>query len=398
MKFLANPNIIYVGTFTIPFLVYNFGWSTLYPSLSIDLLFFYIITFSFCLLLGYAVNKLAPFKFTPIPISRYNKPIIVFIILFFLIDCVYARQIPLLSLSSGEESYEGGKTFGIPTLHVIMVTFTLFYSLYIFHQYISNKQKSLFIMFLFTLAPFILLLQRSNLMYIFIGALYIYTLSLQKIRLKRIALLSGFIVFFIYIFGYLGNLRSGNGDSTFIPRMSGVTDKFLKGPVPNEFYWGYLYIASPVASLQNNINAELYVKPDALSFTVYEMLPDFLTKNAQNYLDIHIRHFHQLNDFLNVGTIYANSYSYLSWPGMFIMFGYLMFLMNVYYLIVSKIGKYKITGIALMFNLIAFSNFSNTIQFSAFSIQLVFPILFTILNQLRSKAKNESYTSTSAFN
>jgi hypothetical protein len=385
MRFLANPNFIYIGTFTIPFLVYNLGWSTLYPTISIELFWFYFLTFSFCGLMGFLINKIAPFKFTSIPTSRYNKQIIAFIILFFIADCIYARKIPLLSLSSGDDTYEGGKTFGIPTLHVIMVTFTLFYSLYVFHQYISNKRKGLFFLFLLTLFPFVMLLQRSNIMYIFIGATFIYILSLSKVPLKRLLLLGAFMLFFVYIFGYLGNLRSGNGDSTFIPRMSGVTDKFLKGPVPNEFYWGYLYIASPVASLQNNINFELYVKPDGLSFFVYEMLPDFLTKNAHNYLDIRGRRFHQLNDFLNVGTIYANSFSYLSWPGMVIMFSYLIFLMNLYYLIISKLGKYKITGIALMFNLIAFSNFSNTIQFSAFSIQLIFPILFTVLNQFKVK-------------
>lgn len=388
MRFLANPNFIYIGTFSVPFLVYNLGWSTLYPVLSSELLIFYLSTFLICGFVGYLIKKVVPFKFERIPISKYNIHFITFIILFFIADCIYARQIPLFSLSSGDESYEGGKTFGIPTVHVIMVTFTLFYSLYVFHQYVSHKKKKLFFLFLLTLFPFVLLLQRSNIMYLFIGATFIYVLSLKSIGIKRVLLLGVFSLFFIYIFGYLGNLRSGNGDSTFIPRMSGVTDKFLKGPVPNEFYWGYLYVASPVANLQNNINLEPYVTPDYLSFGIYEMLPDFLTKSANNYIDIHPRRFHQLNDFLNVGTIYANSFTYLSWFGMCTMFTYLMFLMNFYYIVASKLGKYKIAAIALMFNLLAFSNFSNTIQFSAFSIQLVFPILFFLVKQLRPKNAN----------
>lgn len=394
MKILANPNFIYVITFTTPFLVYFLGWSTLYPSISIELLAFYLFTFSICLFTGYIVNKYFPFHFNLIPVSKYNTLIISFIILFFIADCAYARQIPLFSISSGDESYEGGKTFGIPTVHVIMVTFTLFYSLYVFHQYISNNSRKLFMLFLLTLLPFVFLLQRSNIMYIAIGAVVILVLSLKRIKIKRIILIGSFSLFSIYIFGYLGNLRSANGDSTFIPRMSGVTDEFLKGPIPNEFYWGYLYIASPVANLQHNINTEINVNPDLKSFIVYEMIPDFITKKANIYMDVHQRSFHQLNSFLNVGTIYANSYSYLAWPGLFLMFFYLILLMNYYYIVLSKLGKYKVTGIALMFNLIAFSNFSNTIQFSAFSIQLLFPIIFFIINQLiKFKNKRIIYSS-----
>jgi hypothetical protein len=395
MKYLSNPNFIYVITFTAPFLVYFLGWSTLYPSITIELLAFYLFTFSICLFTGYIVNRYVPFHFNYIPVSKYNTFIISFIILFFVADCVYARQIPLFSISSGDESYEGGKTFGIPTVHVIMVTFTLFYSLYVFHQYISNKGRKLFMLFLLTLLPFIFLLQRSNIMYIAIGAMVIFVLSLKKVAVKKLILIGLFSLFSIFIFGYLGNLRSANGDSTFIPRMSGVTDDFLKGPIPNEFYWGYLYIASPVANLQHNINTEINVRPDLKSFIVYEMIPDFITKKANIYLDVHQRSFHQLNSFLNVGTIYANSYSYLAWPGLFLMYGYLILLMNYYYIVLSKLGKYKVTGIALMFNLIAFSNFSNTIQFSAFSIQLLFPIIFSIVNQfIKSKNKHVVHLSS----
>jgi len=264
-------------------------------------------------------------------------------------------------------------------LHVFAVTFTLFFSLFVFHQYISNRKRSLLIIFFSTIAIFILLLQRSNIVYIILGAGYIYTISQRRISLKKIAGLAIAGLATIYVFGFLGNLRSANGDSTFIPKASGVTDEFLNGPIPNEFYWGYLYIGSPVGNLQYNINNQINVRPDVESFMVYEWFPDFITKRADMVLDIRPRQFKQMNDFLNVGTLYANSFSYFSWMGMVLTFIYFIFLMNWYYILIAKSMLFRVTGVTMMFNLIAYSNFSNTIQFSAFSLQLIYPLILPIL-------------------
>jgi hypothetical protein len=96
-------------------------------------------------------------------------------------------------------------------------------------------------------------------------------------------------------------------------------------------------------------------------------------------LDVKQRQFKQMNDFLNVGTLYANSYSYFSWMGMALTFCYFIFLVNWYYVLMAKSVLFRVTGIAMMFNLIGYSNFSNTIQFSAFSLQLIYPLILPIL-------------------
>jgi oligosaccharide repeat unit polymerase len=395
MRFLSNPNFIYIGTFSVPFLVYNLGWSTLYPNISNELIIFYITTFSICLVCGYILQKVAPFKYQPIPEFRYNKFVIAFIFLFFIVDCAYMGFIPLIYFSSGGDYTGSDFSFGIPTVHVIMVTFSLFFSLYVFHQYISNKRKQLLWLFLLTIVPFVILMQRSNIMYIIIGAVFIFTLSQKSIKLKRIIQLVVVALFSIFIFGYLGNLRSAKGDSTYIPKVSGVTDEFLNGPVPNEFYWGYLYVGSPLGNLQNNINHEQNVKPDLKSLVVYEFIPDFLSKKIIELLSPQRRDFHQLNSFLNVGTIYANSFSYLSWEGLMLMFVYLMFIINIYYILIAKSSMFRITGLALLFNLIAFANFSNTIQYSAFSIQLLYPLLCPILFSGKYKINKAQITQVS---
>lgn len=351
----------------------------MYPDLTTSLLTFYLITFTVCLVIGLIIDKMVAFSFIAIPEFKYNKTVLICLFIYYVADIAYSGFIPLFAYSSGDIEYGPTFNFGIPTLHVIAVTFNVFFALYLFHQYVSNKKIRIFLLYLLTIIPFVILLSRSSIMYIIIGSFYIFVISRRKLPVTRVLRLVIIGLAALYLFGYLGNIRSANGDSTVVPRNSGVTDEFLDGWVPNEFYWSYLYIGSPVAGLQNNINTSTKVDPDVKSFFVYECLPDFISKKIAGVTGARSRSFNQLNDWLNVGTIYANSFSYLSWAGMALMFVYLMGLMNLYYLLISKSSLFKITGYAMMFNVIALGNFSNSIQFSAFSFQLVYPVLFSVI-------------------
>jgi oligosaccharide repeat unit polymerase len=383
MKKITNPNFIYIVTFVVPFLVYTLQWSTIYPPLTPQFLGFYLVTFIIAFFIGVLVDKLPPFKFQPIPVFRYNGFVILILFLLYALDCWYAGFVPLFAFYTGDASYAGGLEFGIPTIHVLLITFTLFFAVYLVHQLISNRKWSLFWYYLLLFIPLILLQQRSSLMYIVIASAFLFIISRKRISLKVLIRLFFFAMVVLYLFGFLGNLRSANGDSTFIPRNSGVKEEFLESWVPNEFYWSYLYIASPVANLQNNINIEKNVIPNYPEFFIFEMTPDFISKKiVQNY-GLKRREFNQINPFLNVGTIYARAFSYLSWTGLFVMFFYLMGLMNLYYIIIRKSYLYGASGVAMMFSMIALGNFDNSITWSAYSFPLFYPFLFSVIRGLR---------------
>jgi hypothetical protein len=385
MKKLTNPNFIYIATFITPFLVYTLEWSTIYPELTPQLFLFYLLTFAIAFFIGVLVDRLPPFSYKKIPAFKYNSPVILGLYVAYTVDCLYTGYLPLLAFSRGEISYGGSINYGIPTFHVILVTFSLFFALHLFHQFLSTRKLSLFVFYLSMFVPFIFLLQRSAIMYVIIASVFIFFISSSRMTFRRIAGLAVFMLAAIYMFGYLGNIRSANGDSTFIPKSSGVKEEFLESWVPNEFYWGYLYIASPVANLQNNINIEQDVEPNYGEFFIFEMTPDFLQKVLAEKLSLSKREFHQINSFLNVGTIYARPFSYLSWWGMLIIFAYLLLLMNLYYIIIKQSHMYGVTGIGMMFAVIAIANFENSIWFSAYSFPLIYPVLFSVVRDLQLK-------------
>jgi hypothetical protein len=386
MKILFNPNFIYIISFMVPFLFYSLEWSTIYPSLGSNLLMFYLFTFLICMVLGLIVNYSNPFEYKSIGESKGNILIIVVTYLLYGMEVMYSRTIPLFALIRNTFEYSED-SFGIPVIHTFLVSFNTFYAIYLFHQYISTKKVRLLWLFLIFVLPFILLVYRSSILSILLGALVVYLLEKKNLSGKIIFRSVAGVLLVFFMFGYMGNLRSAQGDATFIPRASGATEKFLNSSIPKEFYWSYLYVASPVANLQNNINSVRQPEGGYKDLILNEFLPAFITKFIAAPGP---KQFNQINPFLNVGTIYVYSFSFLRWQGILLLFFYFMAIINFYYFVIQKSDTFKVTGMAILFNLIVFANFHNTIAYSASSIQLIYPVIFSMIQHYINRKTAES--------
>ncbi|HEX8278386.1 MAG TPA: hypothetical protein VF540_06805, partial [Segetibacter sp.] len=198
MKKLTNPNFIYIITFVVPFLFYTLQWSTIYPPLSPQLLGFYLLTFIIAFVTGILIDKLPGFTYKPIPVFRYNRFVLLFLYVLYALDCWYMGFVPLLAFYAGNASYAGGLEFGIPTVHVLLVTFTLFFAVYLFHQFLSSRKWSLLLSYLSTFIPLILTSQRSSIMYIVIGSAFTFIISQKRIAVKKVLRLAVFAIIVLY--------------------------------------------------------------------------------------------------------------------------------------------------------------------------------------------------------
>jgi hypothetical protein len=385
-KILNNPNFIYIFAFLVPFVFYSFEWSTLYPRLSFSLFLFYLFTFTFCLFAGLSVHFVRPFTYKAVSESSWNLQVIAGIYLMYAAEVLYSGTLPIYALLRGNFNYSED-AFGLPVIHTFLVSFNTFFAIYLYHQYNSSRKRRLLWMFLLALLPFILLVYRSSIMSVLFGALFVFLLSKAAIPFKLILKTITAVILVFFLFGYLGNLRSGKGDPTYIPRASGATEAFLNSYIPKEFYWSYLYVASPVANLQNNMNEVKSPEGNYRDLVFNEFLPAFVTKFVVAPEE---KRFHQINPFLNVGTIYVYSFSYLRWQGIILMFLYFMTLINLYYFLLQKSDTFKVTGMAILFNMIIFANFHNTISYSASSLQLIYPVIFSSVIFLIRKQKAKS--------
>lgn len=384
-KILYNPNFIYILAFIVPFIFYSLEWSTLYPRLGLSLFVFYLFTILVCGVAGVLLQLCKPFSYRPIGEARGNVAVIISIYLLYAAELLYTGTLPIYALLQGNFKY-AEEGFGLPVIHTFLVSFNTFYAIFLFHQYVSTRKRRLLWFFLLVLLPFILLVYRSSILNVLLGALIVFLFHKPVIPLKLILKTIAGVLLVFFLFGFMGNLRSANGDATYIPRASGATEEFLNSYIPKEFYWSYLYVASPVANLQNNINLVKSPEGNYNDLVLNEFLPAFFTKFIVKAEE---KKFHQINPFLNVGTIYVFSFSYLRWTGMILMFLYFLILFNGYYLLIRKSDTYKVTGMAILFNMIIFANFHNTISYSASSLQLIYPVLFSIvtffMNQYRQR-------------
>jgi len=374
MQFYKNPFYLYVITFTIVIVTYLLGWSSLYPKLSFLLLLFFIITFILSLILGGVIDKYSRIIYNKLDSSEGVKRTIIGIYIVLLLEFIYNKGIPLLLVFSGS-AYDY-RDFGIPTLHPILATFTSFYTVYVFHVWLSKKKKkNLIYLFILLLFP-ILIYNRGMLLISLVSCLIVFLMSIKRIKLKAFFYIAVSVAVLLYFFGVLGNYRLVKSSSNeYFLEVGKATDSFKNSRVPKEYFWAYIYISSPLANLQNNITENGPEEIRVMDFISTELLPDFISKRLAEVTHAEQASISQIASFLTVGTVFARSYSLLGWPGIYLMYLFIAAFVFFYIIILRKSNKYYVTGISILCTFVIFNSFSNMIYFSGLSFQLIYPIL-----------------------
>lgn len=376
MQFYKNPFYLYIISFSLIILFYQLGWSTLYPPLSIEVIIFFAVSFLVSLYLGAVIDKYKPINFVNIEESLSTR-ILIGIYFLFILEFIHNRGIPLLLVFT-DSGYKYNE-FGIKTLHPILATFTSFYSVYIFHVFLSTRNKKyLVFLFLLLLLP-ILYFDRGAFFIVLTSMLFVYLMSVRKIRIKILGIILVSVIFLFYLFGVLGNYRVTRTPSNdYFLEISDASEKFIDSKIPKEFMWSYIYISSPLANLQSNITKEAHQKKQVKNFIVTELLPDFLSKRIAPLIHAERAELKNISPFLTVGTIYARSYVLLGWAGIIIMFIFCSAFVFSYIILLRKNSIYYVTGISILCTFVIYNSFTNMIYFSGISFQLVYPLVMSL--------------------
>ena len=378
MQFFKNPFYIYIISFLTVVLIYQLGWSNLYPKLSILLLFFFLGTFIISLCFGAIIDKYKPIKYFRIVNSKNSGLVIIIIYFLFILEFINNKGIPLILVFT-TEWYEY-TSFGIKTLHPVLVTFTSFYSVYLFHSLLSNKSlKGVVYLVLLMIIPF-LIYNRGMFLINLVSILFVYLMSVRSVRNKIKLFIFLGLFFILYLFGILGNYRMTKSvTSDYFVEVSQTTNSFKESIIPNEFMWTYIYMSSPLGNLQKTIEKNPKINYRIKDFIFTELVPDFLSKRISSIVSSkRVEKLNRLTTFMTVGTIYSRSYILLGWLGLILMFAFLMIATFIYILIIPKNSPYFVTGISILCSFMFFNTFTNMIYFSGISFQLLFPLLFSI--------------------
>lgn len=374
---MLNFFILYAISWGAILFCYLLGWSNLCVPLEPALFCFFSITILASILLGIALRKEFRFK-KATDLGKRDSFVVIMLVLFFCLEFVYCRQIPLLSIVLGNTRYTSYT--GIPTLHPLVCTFGSFYIQYLFYRYLCNNNEKKALRDYFILMTVIYLLQynRGGLLIAGFMSLIMYISANEGEKKKRkgkwlsVIVVLLVVVGGLFAFGVLGNLRHGFAwnDSSYIQRLGRFNGKY-PGWLPKQFMWPYIYIISPVA----NINYCMAQKAASINIIGYAMtyLPDFLVKRVYPG-EIHqplLVMEHVFNATAGFGTAYMNA----GILGMYILFMVLCIMSTFIMFAVRIKSKYRMPMLAIMNSIIVFMFFTHTLYYSAIGFPLIYPVM-----------------------
>lgn len=378
--FLTNPFYAYIISFTVAIALYFLPYCELYPPLSIELVIFFLLSFFFYGYIGYKVRNRSGFVIIPHEKNFYFKMFVILSAVFG--DFAYCRSIPLYDLLQGSGGYKDFS--GIPFFHVIILFTVNFYTIYIFHNYLIYKKKHLLTGYMILLLVNVLYVNRAALILTILCSLILFLKKHPKIDSSLLIKLGLGVIAFLFVFGWIGNLRGSNSrnDYSYILRIGGASQTYIDSNLPYELYWGYLYAISPLGNMQNIVNEKkMHSKYSPMDCMLDSFLPDFLSKrlkasskgDTNDYLVV---------EALNASTIFYQVYYGLGWIGMFLM---LLYSLGIYFLFEKIVGctsKYYLTGESVITSTFILAVFNNMWYYTSLSILLLI-IFISIFNKLK---------------
>ena len=378
-RILFSPFMAYCISFLLVIPIYLLDWSYLFPHLTFSLLFFFLITFSIAVLGAVFFKDLLPLTYKKQKLAVKDLYLIL-LILFHLADFTYSRVIPLIAIVHNVSFLTVADNYGIPVLHVFFIGYTAFISTVFFHSYLSQKRKKYLLYYILSLLFALLIVSRITLTFIFVSSIYVYLMSIRENFAGKLLKIGVVATLFLGGFGLIGNLRTTNevDAGSLILILGEAKPSFIKTGIPNPYFWGYLYIASPLANLQLNID-----RRDNVPFTfnkliqliIHEFLWDSISNRIDAKYDYKRTEITQINGSLNVGSVFVKPYVYLGMWGMYIMYGFMFLVTSLYLFILNRKSKYFIAYIACFNTIIILCIFDNLLTFTPLSVILIFPLI-----------------------
>jgi hypothetical protein len=373
LSFLVNPFYLYCISFAMAIFLYFLGWSNIYPALSIGLLSFFTVTFLIFIYIGISFSK----KRIRLNNQCHSNPkidtyIFIFIIVLGLINVLYMGYLPFLDRT---HNY---REFGMPIIDVIFNTLSIFFSISFFYSFLKDKKKK-YLVFIFTILIFqILLFRRSTLVWIITSSTFLFLIYKKKLRIIIIicALIS--IPVLSFCFGLYGNTRS-NISKSFIINNLKPSDRFKKNGIDTNHYMTYLYLSSPLANLQENIDKcdQFAGKRDFKRFIYYCVLPESLTLRIEKPFNLTPPNCYLITPELIAGSVFMVCCYTLGWGGMILMFLFLTAFILLCLFIIRKWDTFNIVTFSILsttVSLLIFSNFLNRLD--VLFMLFVYPVLF----------------------
>jgi hypothetical protein len=279
------------------------------------------------------------------------------------------------------------REFGMPVIDPVFNTLSIFFSVFFLQSFIERKKKRFLIYVFIIVLIHILLYRRSSVIWIVTSSIFLLLTYKKSISLFVIIASIICLPILSYCFGVYGNVRS-NLSKSFVINGLGASEKFKNSNISHNHYMTYLYLSSPLANLQENIDKvhSAVEMADFKEFFFYSLIPESFTLRIEKRLDLSPPVCYLITPELIAGSFLMVAYYTLGWTGMIIMFLYLLLFILVGLVLIRKWRTFSSVTISLLsaaVSMLIFSNFLNRLD--VILMLFVYPVLFHFIYTINSK-------------
>jgi hypothetical protein len=384
LSFLVNPFYLYVISFLTVMLVYLFGWSRIFPDFSPELIIFMIFSSALFFLSARKFRGWINLKFNHIKYENriffINDLIFYIVIALGILNVILMGYLPILDRSRNYLD------FGIPLLDPLFNSLSIFFSAFFFLSYLLSKKKRYLFYVLLYILFHLLIFRRSAVVWIIMSSIFLYILYVQKVRILSLIIVLFLLPVFSYNFGMYGALRSKLNKS-YIENELGASTYFIDSGLNQNHYLTYLYISSPLANLQKNINdgKGFFNRRDLKSFMLYCIVPTSVTLRLEEHWNLSAPECKLIHPHLIAGSFFMIGFYTLGWFGMILMIFYLLIFILTDLFIIRRFEIFGATTFSLLVTtivLLTFSNFLNRLDVILFLF--VYPVIFHLIYKRNS--------------
>lgn len=368
----------------VVFGLYALNLSKYCTTLSPITIAFFLGSITISLLLGIIFRKAFTYRELEQEVNR-GHGLTVIIVLLGIFELIYCRDIPLFSITRGRSSYSD--FLGVPILHTLLVNLIIFYSAYLFYLFIEIKDKSLLIETLLMISIFLLMFQKSALIFCLFNFLNLgitkSRFTYGKLKGKYIVLIILAIFLILYLNGGLTNIRSGVSwnDNSLARGVGGISSRWPKW-LPIQLSWAYTYIITPLGNLNYNILTNPY--QHNLPSLILTAFPDLIVKRAFPAFNIDSSYVKLYTPILNACTGFIESAIAYGASGLWYYYIVFTLLMIVFvWTIKSSDQQYGSVFFSILGMMTVILFFYNTLKTSTTALLPYYIILFVIFTRRR---------------
>ena len=390
LAFIVNPFFLYCLAFLLAIFFYTWGWSDLFPALSTELIIFFVSSFLLFIIAGYILDTKVSFifKFNSSYHNSLNDLIFWIIIILGILDVTLMGYLPFFDRS---KNY---REFGIPVIDTLFNTLSVFFSVWFFQSFLANKRKRFLIYHRPILFIQVFLFRRSTIVWILVSASFLFMLYERKIKLLVILISIICIPLLSYCFGLYGDTRS-NLTKSFVLNELGASETLIKSGISHNHYMTYLYVASPLANLQKNVDNGhgFFNNRDYENFFFYSLLPESITMRLEKSLHLTPPPCALISPELIAGSFLMMSFFTMGWCGMISM---VVFLFAFIFLCLSIIRKWNMFGVTTFcilstaVSLLIFANFLNRLD--VILMLFIYPVFFHFLYARSNRVQRSAFS------